>query len=402
MTSPFRPLALLALAELGAVTLWFSATAVLPTLQAAWQLSPTGAAWLTAAVQAGFVVGALGSAVLNLPDVLPPRRMLSISALLGAGCNLVLAWGVSSLAPALLLRFATGICLAGVYPPGMKIAAGHVSGSGRGLAIGILVGSLTLGSGTPHLVAGLLDAAELPYRLVLTVSSALAVLGALVVWRLVGDGPYAPPAAAFDPRQLGRVLRDRAVLLANLGYFGHMWELYAVWTWLAIFLAAALGGGDPAAPRLAAFACIGVAGGAGCIAAGWLADRVGRTTVTIAAMSASGACCLLSPVAYGWPAWALLAFGLVWGATVVADSAQFSAAVSELAQPSYIGTALTLQTSLGFALTLVTIWGLPLLAEVTGWRYAFLVLAPGPVLGCWAMGALRRRPEALKLAAGRR
>ena len=401
MASPVRPLALLALAELCAVTLWFSATAVLPALQAAWELSPTGAAWLPAAVQAGFVVGALGSAVLNLPDVLPPRRMLGISALLGAAVNLVLAWGASSLAPALVLRFLTGVCLAGVYPPGMKIAAGHVSGRGRGLAIGVLVGSLTLGSGTPHLVAGVLDAAELPYRLVLTVSSALAVLGAILVLRFVGDGPYAPPAAPFDPRQLGRVLRDRAVLLANLGYFGHMWELYAMWTWLAVFLGAALGG-SPAGPRLAAFACIGVAGAVGCVLAGWVADRAGRTTVTIAAMAVSGACCALSPWAYAWPAAGLLAFGLIWGASVIADSAQFSASVSELSQPAYMGTALTLQTSLGFALTLIPIWGLPVLAEITGWRYAFVVLAPGPLLGCLAMRALRHRPESVKLAAGRR
>ena len=401
MPSPVRPLALLALAELCAVTLWFSATAVLPALQAAWSLSPTGAAWLTAAVQAGFVVGALGSAILNLPDVLPPRRMLGISALIGAALNLLLAWGATSLAPALVLRFLTGICLAGVYPPGMKIAAGHVSGRGRGLAIGVLVGALTLGSGTPHLVAGILDAAQLPYRLVLTVSSALAVLGAVLVLGFVADGPYAPPAAPFDPRQLGRVLRDRAVLLANLGYFGHMWELYSMWTWLAVFLGAALGAG-PAAPRLAAFACIGVAGAVGCVVAGWVADRVGRTSVTIAAMAISGACCALSPWAYAWPAAGLLGFGLVWGASVIADSAQFSASVSELAQPAYMGTALTLQTSLGFALTLIPIWGLPVLAELTGWRYAFVVLAPGPALGCVAMRALRRRPEAVKLAAGRR
>jgi len=399
---PTWPLVFLAVTEVSAVTLWFSATAVLPALRVAWDLSPTGAAWLTAAVQAGFVVGALGSAILNLPDVLPPRRMVAISALAGAAANLILAWAVSSIGPALVLRFVTGVCLAGVYPPGMKIAAGHVSGRGRGLAIGILVGALTLGSGAPHLVAGLLDAAHLPYRLVLTFASGAAVLAALVVEFAVGDGPYAPGRAPFDPRQLGRVLQDRAVLLANLGYFGHMWELYAVWTWLAIFVTAALGGADPTTPRLIAFASIGVAGAVGCVLAGWLADRLGRTTITIAAMAASGACCLASPWAYGLSVRGLVAFGLVWGATIVADSAQFSASVTELALPAYMGTALTLQTSLGFALTLVTIWGLPLLAEAVGWRYAFLALAPGPALGCWAMYALRRRPEAVKLAAGRR
>ena len=410
--SPVRPpavrqpavlaLLLLATAELLAMTLWFSATAVMPALVTAWALSPTGAAWLTAAVQAGFVVGALASAVLNLPDVLPPRRMFALAAVAGALVNLALAWVADGIGAALVLRFLTGVALAGVYPPGMKIAAGHVSGRGRGLAIGALVGSLTLGSATPHLVAGLLDARGLSHAAVLTVSSALALLGAFIVFTLVTDGPYAPGRAPFDPRQLGRVLRDRAVLLANLGYFGHMWELYAVWTWLAVFLAEALPPGDPGAPRLAAFAIIGVAGAAGAFAGGWLADRIGRTTVTIAAMAISGACCLASAWAYGGPAWLLVAFGLVWGASVIADSAQFSAAVTELSQPAYMGTALTLQTSLGFALTLVTIWGLPLLAQQVGWRYAFLVLAPGPFLGCWAMAALRRRPEALRLAAGRR
>jgi MFS family permease len=384
------------------MTLWFSATAVLPSLITAWQLSATGAAWLTAAVQLGFVAGALASAALNLPDVLPPRQMVALCAVAGALVNLVLAWGVTSIEPALVLRFLTGVFLAGVYPPGMKIAAGHVSGAARGLAIGVLVGALTLGSATPHLIAGLLHGTALPHRAVLTVASALALLGALVVAGWVTDGPHAPPSAPFDPHQIGRVLRNRPVLLANLGYFGHMWELYAMWAWLAIFLASALGPADPALPRLGAFLMIGVAGGAGAVLGGLLADRLGRTTVTIGAMTVSGGCCVLSAWTYAAPLWLLTLFGLVWGASVVADSAQFSASVSELAEPAYMGTALTLQTSLGFALTLVTIWGLPLLAGEVGWRFAFIALAPGPFLGCWAMLALRRRPESLRLAAGRR
>src|ERR1700675_3596957 len=194
--------------------------------------------------------------------------MLWLSALGGAFANLVLALAVSSIGPALILRFLTGFFLAGVYPPGMKIAAGHASGRGRGLAIGVLVGALTLGSATPPLVAGILGGTDLPYRLVLVVSSGLAVVGAFVVAALVTDGPYAPPPAPFDPRQVARVFRDRALVLANLSYFGHMWELYAMWTWLAIFLASAFGPGDPSAPRLAAFALIGGARGFGCVPAG--------------------------------------------------------------------------------------------------------------------------------------
>ncbi len=397
---PGRQLTLIAIAQLFAMTLWFSATAVLPQLGEAWGLSTTAAAWITAAVQLGFVIGALGSAILNLPDVIPPRRMVWMSSVAGAVLNLVLAWGVSSVGPAVALRFATGICLAGVYPPGIKIAAGHVSGRERGFAVGVLVGALTLGSATPHLVAGMFGGARISYGAVMTVSSALALAGALITARLVRDGPWAAAPAAFDPRQASRVLRDRAVLLANFGYFGHMWELYAMWTWLALFLTGALG--RPAGARLAAFAIIGVAGCVGAIAGGLLADRVGRTTVTIGAMAISGACCALSPWAYVAPAPAILAFGLVWGAAAIADSAQFSAAITELSDASYIGTALTLQTSLGFALTLVPIWSLPYLAAEAGWRFAFLALAPGPALGCIAMAALRRRPEALRLAAGRR
>ena len=397
---PGRQLAWIAISQLFAMTLWFSATAVLPQLREAWHLSTTASAFITAAVQLGFVAGALASAIFNLPDVVPPRRMVWISSLLGAALNLALAWGVNSAGPAIALRFATGVCLAGVYPPGMKIAAGHVSGRARGFAIGVLVGALTLGSATPHLVAGLFGNAPVSHAAVMTISSALAVLGAAIIGRLVEDGPYAAPPAPFDPRQAGRVLRDRAVLLANLGYFGHMWELYAMWTWLALFLTGALG--RPSDARLAAFAIIGVAGCAGAVAGGVLADRVGRTTVTIAAMAVSAACCALSPWAYVASGPVILAFGLVWGAAVIADSAQFSAAVTELADASYIGTALTLQTSLGFALTLVPIWSLPWLAGEAGWRFAFVVLAPGPALGCLAMAALRRRPEAVRLAAGRR
>jgi MFS family permease len=398
---PGRQLALLAGAAMLAMTLWFSATAVLPALRALWNLTPGQAAWLTAAVQLGFVIGALTAAFFNLPDVLPPRRMFAVAALAGAAVNLALAWWVHAPGPALVLRFCTGFCLAGVYPPGMKMAAGHVEPRRRGLAIGLRVGALTLGSATPHLLAAWAGGAELPHRLVLTASSVLAVLGALLVAGFAVDGPYLSRPVGFDIRQVGRVLHNRPMVLANLGYLGHMWELYAMWAWLAIFLAAALPGRDAATPRLLAFVCIGIAGSCGAIGGGWLADRIGRTTVAIGAMVISGACCLLSAAAFGAPLWILGVFCLVWGMSVIADSAQFSACVTELADPAYMGTALTLQTSLGFALTLVSIWTLPQLAARAGWQFAFWMLAPGPLLGSLAMASLRRDPAAMQCASGR-
>jgi len=384
-----------------AMTLWFSATAVLPALRTLWHLTPGQAAWLTAAVQLGFVTGALASALFNLPDVLPPRRMFAVAAVAGAAANAALAWWVQSPEPALVLRFCTGFCLAGVYPPGMKMAAGHVEPRRRGWAIGVLVGALTLGSATPHLLAAWAGGAQLPHRLVLGAASGLALLGAALVALFAVDGPYLSRPAGFDIRQVGRVLHNRAMVLANLGYLGHMWELYAMWTWLAIFLATALPGRDAATPRLLAFACIGVAGAGGAIGGGWIADRIGRTTVAIGAMVISGACCLLSAVAFGAPLWILAVFCVVWGASVIADSAQFSACVTELADPAYMGTALTLQTSLGFALTLISIWTLPQLAARAGWQFAFWMLAPGPLLGSLAMASLRRDPRARRCSSGR-
>jgi len=376
------------------MTLWFSATAVLPELTAAWNLTPGQAAGMTAAVQLGFVLGALAAAASNLADVVAPRRLFGASAVFGALANAALLLEPTP-AVALALRFATGVALAGVYPPGMKIAAGHAPPERRGFAIGLLVAALTLGSATPHLVAGL--SLSLPWTSVLLVASGLAVLAAVLVSTVVPDGPHQAAPAPFDPGSLGRVLRDRDLQLANLGYFGHMWELYGWWTWLVVWLGGAYASTDA---RRVAFAAIGLAGAAGAIVAGLAADRLGRTTTTIAALVVSGACCLISPWLLESPL--LLPFLGIWGFAIIADSAQFSTAVTELAEPAYVGTALTLQTSLGFALTLIPIWGLPLLADAVGWRWAFLALVPGPVVGAAAMAWLRSRPASSRLAGGRR
>ncbi|MFC7070310.1 MFS transporter [Halobaculum lipolyticum] len=399
-----RALALVGVAELLAMTLWFSASAVAPELTALWDLTPTEAGLLTTAVQLGFVVGALASAALTLADVLRPRVLLAASAVAGAVATASIALFVDSAAPAIVLRFLTGVALAGVYPTGMKILAGWFR-RGRGLAIGVLVGALTVGSATPHLlraVGGGAGAVGDP-RLVMLAAAGLATVGAVLVLG-VRPGPYAAPASPFDPGAVVRIVRNRGLVLADLGYFGHMWELYAVWTWLPVYLAAsyAARGATAAgtAASLLAFGAIAV-GGVGALTFGAAADRVGRTTVTAVSMVGSGAACLLAGVVFGAPTVLLAPFVLAWGFLIVADSAQFSAAVTELADEAYVGSALTLQTAVGFLLTVGSIQLTPVVAAAVGWRWAFAPLAVGPAVGTLAMLVLGRSDDAAKLAGGR-
>lgn len=384
------------------MSLWFSASAVVPELTEAWALDSGSAAWLTMSVQLGFVAGALLSGLTTLADVVNPRTLVAYSALLGAAATAGIAAFVSGAPTAIGLRFVTGMALAGVYPPGMKIMAGWFR-EGRGRAIGILVGALTVGSAAPHLlrVAGGIG----DWRLVLYLSAGLSVAGALIAILGLRSGPYEAPAAPFDPHAIGRMLRDRPTMLANAGYFGHMWELYAVWTWIPLYLAASFArDGIPyTTPRLAgllAFATLAI-GGLGAWVAGLAADRAGRTSVTSLSMAISGACCLTAGLVFGAPLWLVAPFCLLWGFAIVADSAQFSTCVTELAEPSYVGTALTLQTAVGFLLTTVTIRLLPVWQARWGWAWAFAPLALGPALGTAAMLRLRRRPEARRLAGGR-
>ena len=385
--SRYRALALVALAQLLAMGLWFGVSAVAPQIAAEWRLSESQTAWLTLAVQLGFVAGTLLSATLNLPDILRTRTVFAASALLGAAANAFLAWRVHDLETAVALRFLTGVCLAGVYPPGMKIIATWFA-TGRGFALGVLIGALTLGKASPYLVNAFGSG---NWRFNAGIASILAAIGAIVVAFFVTDGPYALPNQPFDPSQILRVFANRGVRLANFGYFGHMWELYAMWTWAPVMIRASVhaSGDSPRLAEAAAFAVIG-AGGIGCIVAGFLADRLGRARIASLAMACSGACCLAIGLLYGRAPLALVTLAVFWGATVVADSAQFSACVAEYADPRYLGTALTVQTCIGFLITTASIRMIPLLVERVGWEWAFAFLAPGPLLGIVAMMRLPR------------
>ena len=396
----WRVLILVCAALVLSMTTWFSATAVTPELISVWSLSPSDASWLTNMVQLGFVIGALASSLVNLPDIIAPRKLMAAAAALAAFANLSLLLA-PSVAALFVARFVTGMALAGVYPPALKLISTWFV-RGRGTALGAVIGALTLGSASPHLVRGLFD--HVDWRVVVCVASVATALGAAMLGVFAREGPTPFSRATFDPRQIGAVLRNRPLALANIGYFGHMWELYAMWGWFLAFVAAAppsLGVPDAKTASLITFAVIGV-GLFGAVLGGVLADRIGRTATAAGMLAVSGFCALTIGLVYDGPTWAFALLALIWGVSVVGDSAQFSAMATEVSDQRYVGTALALQLGVGFALTIGSIRLTPDIAQIIGWRWSFSFLALGPLVGLVAMILLRRHPESRNIAQGLR
>jgi MFS family permease len=392
-----RVLFLLSLAELLGMSLWFTGTAVIPQITALWHSGLALGSWLTIAVQVGFSIGAITFALFNIPDVFSPIKVLVVSAVLAAAANAAFAFFAAEPLTAILLRGATGFFLAGVYPVGMKIIAGWFQ-RGRGLALGIMIGALTLGSAVPHAANAI---GGIPWKGVVLLGSLQALLGAVIVAAGVREGPFAMPQSRFDPAQVLEIVRNRPLRLANFGYLGHMWELYSMWGWIAVIFAASTGWSRTQYEWVAALA-IGI-GAVGCIWAGAASDRLQdqqasmrvaqRARVTIIAMAISAACCVLAALVLHQPA-LLVPLAMIWGIAVIADSAQFSTIISEVSDKNYVGTALTCQVALGFLLTAAVIRLMAYIHDLSGsWGWALASMALGPLLGIWAMtGLLSRRP----------
>ena len=383
-----RQLVVLAVAMVLGMTPWFSATVAAPGMIAEWRTTPSVSAWLTIVVQLGFVFGTLVSALLLLSDRLNSKRLAAGASIIVTVATATLAWRHTGPTLAMLLRFITGVALAGVYPPGIKIAAGWWQYR-RGTAIGVLVGALTIGSAAPNLIRAVAPPDQ--WRTILLVAAGCALVSAGLFGIAVRDGPFQSPSAPFDPRALSSVVRNRRVALATAGYLGHMWELYAMWSSIGAFwvYVIATRHASPSTAPLLAFATI-ASGTVGCVLAGLAADRVGRPVVTIVAMAVSGTCALTIGFLVSAPLFVVVSVAVIWGVSIVADSAQFSAAVTEYAPSQYVGTAITLQTCLGFLLTIVTIRLVPIWVERWGWELAYIPLAIGPAAGIVAMWPLWR------------
>lgn len=383
-STPRVSLALIAVSTLLSMSVWFSATFVIPQVRAEWDLGSAGASALTIAVQVGFVTGAFASAATGMADSVSCRLLMCVGGLGAAVTNagLLLADGLSTAVP---LRFATGVFLAAVYPSALKEVSTWYA-SGRGKALGVMIGALTLGSALPHLVGAV---GGVDWRAVIAVTSVMSLAGGLVVCGIRGEGPHPFPRRPFSFGGGLRALRDTDVALANVGYAGHMWELYAMWASLGAFLVALPAVSDVGDPErlaaLLAFVCIGV-GAVGCWVGGVIGDRWGRPRAAWISLSCSGGAALtLALISTSIPLPLVALLCAFWGFWVIADSAQFSAMVTEHAEPPFAGAALAFQLAIGYVTTMITLALVPYVVTQHSWQTAFLVLAIGPAVGASAM-----------------
>ncbi len=369
-------------AQFCCTSLWFAGNGVMNDLIKTYNFDLSAVGHLTSAVQFGFITGTLFFAFFTIADRFSPSKVFFYSALFGALFNVGMTWEDNSAGSLILLRFLTGFSLAGIYPVGMKIASDHYR-KGLGTSLGFLVGALVLGTAFPHLLRALTGSEALPWRLVLYITSALAAFGGIIILLLVPDGPYRRPMLIKKFSAFLDVFRLTEFRAAALGYFGHMWELYAFWAFVPLILAMY----TQMHPHLnmnislISFIIIGC-GGFACIAGGYISKIFGAKRTAATALFLSGLCCLLSPLFLLQDSTEiLLIFLIFWGLVVVADSPLFSTLVAKNAPEEARGTALTIVNSIGFAITIFSIQLLNFLASGIHPAYLYLFLAPGPITG---------------------
>jgi MFS family permease len=382
---PAHILPIIIFSQFTGTSLWFAGNAVINDLQRNWGLAEQSVGYVTSAVQLGFILGTLVFAILAIADRFSPRLVFFICSVTGAITNLLLLFAPEGLSGLLILRFATGFFLAGIYPVGMKIAAGWYE-KGLGRALGYLVGALVLGTAFPHLLRGL--GTELPWQQVMVGVSVLAAAGGLMMLLLVPDGPHLPKGSAFSLHTLPVIFRSPLFRASAFGYFGHMWELYTLWAFIPVWLLAyADNFSIELNVSLWSFIVIAV-GFLGCAIGGQLSRKVGSARVAAAQLLVSGICCVLSPLIFHADMSIFIIFLLIWGITVIGDSPQFSALNAENAPREYVGSALTIVNSIGFFITVISIQLTSFLLPIIGPEFVFWLLIPGPLLGLMALRPL--------------
>ena len=386
-----RILPVIVLAQFFCTSLWFAGNAVLTDLAGSVQGGADFLAWLTNAVQLGFIAGTLVFALLGVADRFSPSLVFFACSIAAALANLGMIVGGISAELVLFFRFLTGFFLAGIYPVGMKIASDYYQ-RGLGQSLGFLVGALVLGTALPHLLRSLTTA--LPWQVVIITTSVLSAVGGLLLWRLVPDGPFRKPGAVVSVAAFAGAFKNARFRAAAWGYFGHMWELYAFWAFVPVLLTTYNTRHPAADLSVSGLAFLIIAsGGLACVVGGWLANQFGTRTVALMALGLSGGCCLLSPlVLLSASVPALLTFLFFWGMAVVADSPLFSTLVAQNAPETVRGSALTIVTCLGFSVTIISIQLLHSLVGRLNPVYIYTLLAIGPVVGLLANFVSQRKP----------
>ena len=379
--------------QFSGTSLWFAGNAVLGDLQQRWQLGDAALGYSTSSVQLGFICGTLVFAFFTISDRFSPRIVFFLCSLLAAIINLSIYFTANGLPSLLVLRFLTGFFLAGIYPVGMKIAAGWYP-RGLGKALGYLVGALVVGTAFPHLLKS--TAQSFAWQHVIITISALSALGGLLMLLLVPDGPNAIKGTKFNSKAFVTIFRSKDLRCASFGYFGHMWELYTLWAFFPVFIKAYVtAAGLTLNIPFWSFAVI-AAGSLGCVAGGHLSMRFGSPSVAFLQLLTSGICCLLSPIVFHSLPALFLGFMLLWGVTVVGDSPQFSALTAQTAPKELVGSALTIVTSIGFSITIFSIQFTNYLLDRIAPEFIFLFLIPGPIFGLINLWPLYRKFATLK------